>query len=166
MLRPQEIFILVALANHGDAGWTYDGLASELDMAPSQVFKSLERAEQAALFYKAKRRVIRRNLIEFLIHGAKYAFSVKPGRLMRGIPAGWQVPGLRELMTEPTDSLVWPSATGTVRGQSIEPLHESLPDVASRNPELHAQFALVDIIRVGSARERDVAARELERRLE
>ncbi len=60
---------------------------------------------------------------------------------------------------------VWPSPTGTVRGYAVEPLHPSLPALAAGDPELHALFALIDIVRVGAARERKVAAEEIERRL-
>lgn len=165
MLKPQEIFILVVLGSHEDSSWTYEQLAAELEMSASQVFKSLARAEVADLFVKDKRRVVTRNLLEFLIHGVRYAFGVEVGRMTRGIPAGWQAPGMSDLMLESSETYVWPSATGTVRGQAVEPLHPSLPIVASRDPELHALFALIDIIRVGSAREREVAAKELEKRL-
>lgn len=165
MLKSQEVFILVALANRETSEWTYEQLGTELEMSPSQVFKSLERAEVAELFAKEKRRVIRRNLLEFLVHGVRYAFPIDAGRIVRGVPAGWQAPGLSDLMLEVSETYVWPSARGAVRGQKVEPLHESLPSVASRDPVLHAQFALVDIIRVGSARERNVAAQELEKRL-
>lgn len=165
MLKPQEIFILVALANRENSEWTYDQLGADLEMPASQVFKSLERAEVAGLFVKDKRRVIRRNLVEFLIHGVKYAFPVRTGSMVRGIPAGWQAPGLSELMMDAPEPYVWPNAMGSLRGQAIAPLHESLPIVASNAPELHAQFALIDLIRVGSARERKVAAEELEKRL-
>lgn len=166
MLLPQEIYILIALANRGDAEWTYDRLANELEMPPSQVFKSLERAHAAQLFAKEKRRVVRRNLLEFIVHGVRYAFAVRPGSVTRGVPAGWQAPGLADSMAEePSETYVWPAADGSVRGVGVEPLHASLPLVALRNPELHAQFALVDILRVGSARERKVAAEELEKRL-
>ena len=166
MLKPQELFILVALSGREDTEWTYAQLARELQMPTSQVFKSLERAETAGLFVREKRRVIRRNLLEFLIHGVRYSFAVKPGRLTRGIPAGWGAPGLSDVMLETTEEYVWPHATGSMRGQEVEPLHDSLPIVASQDPKLHALFALVDIIRVGSARERKVAATELEKRLE
>jgi DNA-binding MarR family transcriptional regulator len=166
MLKPQEIFILVVLASREDSEWTYAELAAELDMSQSQVFKSLERAEVADLFVKSKRRVIRRNLLEFLIHGVRYAFAVEAGRMTRGIPAGWQIPGLSELMLEDSsETYVWPNPMGSIRGQAVEPLHQSLPTVASRDPELHVRFALIDIIRVGSARERKVATDELEKRL-
>ncbi len=166
MLRPQEIFILIAIASRNVPDWTYDQLAHELEMAPSQVFKSLERAEVADLFVKDGRRVKKRNLLEFLVHGVRYAFPVNPGSMTRGIPAGWQAPGLSELMsTNSSEEYIWPNTMGSIRGLSIEPLHGSLPIVASRDPELHALFALIDLIRVGSARERKVSAEELERRL-
>lgn len=119
----------------------------------------------AELFVKDKRRVITRNLLEFLLHGVKYAFPTRAGRMTRGVPAGWEAPGLSDLMMDSPEKYVWPSANGTVRGQSVEPLHDSIPLVAAREPELHAQFALIDIIRVGSARERKVAGNELEKRL-
>lgn len=165
VLKSQEIYILVALANRESSEWTYDRLASSLGMSPSQVFKSLERAEFANLFVKEKRRVIRRNLLEFLVHGIRYAFPTRPGRMARGIPAGWQAPRLSELMLESSETYVWPSSSGSLRGQSIEPLHDSLPSVASGDASLHGLFALIDIVRVGSARERKVASAELEQRL-
>lgn len=166
MLKPQEIFILIVIANRLEPDWTYDQIAAELEMPPSQVFKSLERAEVAELFVKDGRRVLKRNLLEFLVHGIRYAFPVKLGAVTRGIPAGWQAPSLSDLMlANSPEPYVWPNAMGSMRGQSIDPLHGSLPIIASRDPELHAQFALIDLIRVGSARERKVAAEELERRL-
>lgn len=165
MLKPQEIYILTALARKSSE-WTYEHLASELELSPSQVFKSLERAELANLFVKDQRRVVKRNLLEFIVHGVRYAFPVALGQITRGIPAGWQTPGLSDLMQEDlVETYIWPNAMGSIRGQSIEPLHKSLPVVAAGTPDLHALFALIDIIRVGSARERKVAASELERRL-
>lgn len=134
-------------------------------MPASQVFKSLDRAEVAGLYVKDKRRVVRRNLLEFLVHGVKYAFPAKPGAMVRGIAAGWQAPGLSELMMDEPEPYVWPNALGSLRGQAIAPLHKSLPSVASNDSELHAQFALIELIRVGTARERKVATEELEKRL-
>ncbi len=166
MLRSQDIFVLVALTSYEGQEWTYERLAKELGMSTSQIFKSLERAEAARLFVKSSRRLIRRNLVEFLVHGVRYAFAVEPGRATRGFPADWSAPGLSDLMVESDeDARVWPSPMGVARGQSIEPLHGSLPLVAVENPELHALFALIDIIRTGSARERGVAGDELQRRL-
>jgi hypothetical protein len=165
MLKPQDIFVLLALVARDDDEWTYDRLSSELGMSPSQVFASLERCEAAELFVKDGRRVIVRNLLEFVVHGIRYAFAVEPGKLVRGVSADWQAPGLSDLMAGGSEVRVWPSASGEVRGQAVEPLHASVPDAVLENPLLHALLALADIIRVGSARERRVASDELTRRL-
>ncbi len=163
-LKPQEIYILFAIANSHEE-WTFESLGAELTLAPSQVFKSLERAEQAQLYVKARRRVIRRNLLEFVVHGLRYAFPATVGPIQRGFAADWRAPGLGEFMvSDSEDSFVWPHPQGTHRGQAIAPLHESLPAFAVQDPRLHAQYALVELLRVGGARERQVAAELLENR--
>ena len=60
---------------------------------------------------------------------------------------------------------VWPDPDGEVRGESLAPLHKSVPYAAKNDAQLYALLALVDAIRGGSARERDAARKELERRL-
>ena len=165
MLNAHDVYVLVALTQI-EGGWTYEELGQRLAMPLSQVYKSLARAEKAHLFARDTRHVVVRNLLEFLIHGVKYAFAVEPGKLVRGVAASWHAPRLSELMVvDELEERVWPHPEGQVRGQSIEPLHESVPLVALTNENLHALCALIDIIRVGSARERKVAADELERRL-
>jgi len=41
---------------------------------------------------------------------------------------------------------------GTVRGASVEPLYEAAPATAIRNPPLYELLALVDAVRLGRAR--------------
>jgi len=64
------------------------------------------------------------------------------------------------------NSRVWPYAKGTVRGISFLPLHRSVPEAALRNTELYEMQALVDAIRDGRAREREIAVRELTQRID
>ena len=66
-------------------------------------------------------------------------------------------------MASPT--YVWPDDSGDTTGTSLEPLHPSAPRAARSSPELHELLALVDALRVGRARERALAARELHTRL-
>jgi hypothetical protein len=61
--------------------------------------------------------------------------------------------------------LVWPHPEGTVRGESLEPLYPTAVDAAIARPPLHESLALVDALRVGRAREREMAARMLRQRL-
>jgi len=58
--------------------------------------------------------------------------------------------------------LVWPYASGTVRGMGLEPLHAAVPKAAHNDPELGERLALVDALRLGDARLADVGRRELD----
>lgn len=60
---------------------------------------------------------------------------------------------------------VWPYGKGTVRGESIEPLHPQVPEACLKDPMLYEYLALCDALRVGRTRERNIAIQELKRRL-
>jgi hypothetical protein len=47
----------------------------------------------------------------------------------------------------------------------LKPLHPAVPDAARRDNRLWELLALVDAIRIGNARERNLAGRELKKRL-
>lgn len=159
---------------------TYAQLGEELAMSPSQVFRSVVRAEEAGLLYRlpvppAPRHTKdqtrfwpnRENLKEFLIHGVKYAFPVHRGGLVRGIPTAHAAPPLNQQIAESSDPPpVWPDAEGSVRGVEFSPLYKNVPTAARRDPKLYELLALVDAIRDGRAREREIAIRELTARID
>ena len=60
---------------------------------------------------------------------------------------------------------VWAHAEGKVRGYAFAPLYPTVPAAALRDSRLYELLALVDAIRDGRARERNLAAKELESRL-
>ena len=73
-------------------------------------------------------------------------------------------PPTARVATEPSDSpttardqataeYVWPSAAGSVRGQALGPLYPHAPGLAKTNPDLYRVLSLVDLIRIGGARE-------------
>ena len=98
--------------------------------------------------------------------GIRYAFAATPGGIQRGVPTCWKAPGLDELVKVSKDeSFVWPAPNGTARGQAIEPLHSGVLLASGENKDLYRLLALTDILRVGAARERRVAAKELEKEL-
>lgn len=51
------------------------------------------------------------------------------------------------------------------RGESFSPLYKSVPVAAKNDPKLYELLVLVDALRGGRARERDVARKELKQRL-
>ena len=61
--------------------------------------------------------------------------------------------------------LLDPSGKGTLRGQSIVPLYPSVVDAVQNDHKLHELLAMVDAIRVGRAREKELAINELQNRI-
>lgn len=142
--------------------WKFAELAHEVGMSASEVHKAIMRSAAAQLISSRPdvRRwtVQRRNLLEFLVHGIRYAFPAERGPLARGIATGIAAPILQAHFGAPLEPSVWPSADGTTRGQTLKPLYPSVPFAASRDPNLYSSLAVVDALRGGRARERSVAA--------
>ena len=110
--------------------------------------------------------VMKAALLEFLVHGIKYVFPARPGLLLRGMPTAHSAPPLAgRIISSEDDIYVWPYDNGTVRGQAIFPLYDKVPQAAEKDKALYELLALVDAIRAGQARERTIAASELEKRL-
>jgi hypothetical protein len=166
VLRPQDIFILLKLLPWGSQNWTYDHIAHELGLSSSVVHRSVERAAKAGLYSVERREVNRAGLAEFLVHGARYAFPAVWGGEARGVPTAWAAePLAKKLSSSGKNPPVWPDPHGSVFGIALTPLDPRVPEVARRDESLGELLALVDAIRIGGARERGLAAKELEKRL-
>jgi len=59
----------------------------------------------------------------------------------------------------------WPDPMGETRGSSFSPLYKSVPKAARNDKALYELLVLVDAIRGGRARERELAIKEIKRRL-
>ena len=170
ILKPQDVVILLKLVALGSQPWTYQGLAVDLKMSASEAHAGVRRAAAARLMSDATTasgRPVRPALAEFLIHGVRYAYPPERGALVAGMPTGYAAPPLNKVIVPPNEPPpVWPYAEGTVRGYGFAPLYPSVPAAAARDPMLYELLALVDAIRDGRARERNLAAKELQSRLE
>jgi hypothetical protein len=106
-------------------------------------------------------RVNGRNLAEFAVHGAKYAFAAERLPLAVGVPTSHSAPAFAGVFAPGGDDWVWPHPQGTARGQGLEPLHPSVPFAALQDARLYELLALFDALRVGRARERGMALKRL-----
>ena len=90
------------------------------------------------------------------------------GLLVLGILVGFGPP-LKALLADTApgsaSSYVWPTGDGREMGQQLQPFFPTVPMAAATDPALHELLALVEAFRVGSAREKKVATKELRRRL-
>lgn len=183
-LHPQDVVVVLKLVANRDATrrWTYADLSKDLFMSASQVFRSVNRAEAARLLnaptvppppglVEELPRVWlwpnNNNLKEFLIHGVKYAFPVQRGGPTRGIPTAEATSPLdQHILQDFPLPPVWPYAEGPLRGIAFSPLYKNVPKAALRDSKLYELLALLDAIREGRAREREIAIRELTARID
>jgi hypothetical protein len=163
-LKPQDILFLLKLVAHGKKPWTFSVLAIELGMSPSEIHAAAQRCLAAGLAVKGEQQVQPniRSLAEFLEHGLRYVFVPDRGPLERGLPTAVAAAPLNAHFPPTGEPLpVWPDPAGTVRGEAFSPLYKSAPHAARLDHQLYALLALVDAIRGGRARERQLAIKEL-----
>src|ERR1700754_4340456 len=141
------------------------GLADATGISKSQISLSMRHGEEIGLLMVAtgsQPSVNRRGLLEFLVYGAKYIFPVRAGAPTRGIATGVAAPVFDgKLFSSSAAAQVWPDAYGKTVGQAIAPLTPSVTHAVRRDALLYAMLALFDSIRVGGARERNMAEKEL-----
>lgn len=166
-IKSQDILVLLKLlAAEPGREFNIAELAYELGVSASEVSMGLRRLREARLVAADRKSPLRANALEFLIHGLKYMIPGKLDSIKRGIPTAHAAPPLsRTLKSSPNDLYVWASDDGMARGQSMSPLHPSVPKAALRDQKLYELLALVDAIRIGRAREQGLARSELSIRI-
>ncbi len=169
VLKPQDMLVLLKLVALAGREWAYNRLAIELGMSPSEVHSAIKRALSAGLALQKEGEIIPniRNLEEFLVHGVRYVFVPERGQMSRGMLTAHAGPPLaKHFVSDSEPPPVWPSAQGEDRGIEFSPLYKSAPEAARDDPLLYELLVLVDAIRGGRAREREIAVREIRKRLE
>ncbi|GAB5559827.1 MAG: hypothetical protein SynsKO_14740 [Synoicihabitans sp.] len=165
MTKPQDVLVALKLFLVRAEG-TYAELAKELGMSASEVYAAVKRLEKARLIESGSRRVRLKALREFLNHGVPHVFPAEIGAPTRGVPTAWGAPVLKALMSgNEKDIPVWPDPNGKHRGAALDPLYRSAPRAAKNDAQLYDLLSLVDALRSGRARERNLASKELASRL-
>jgi hypothetical protein len=160
-LIPQDLVVVLKLAL--EPGLTFQQLASSLHLSVSAVHRSVTRAKAAGLLL-ADRQPNRPAILEFVLHGARYAFPAVRGRMTRGMPTAYAAPPLSELIHGGSDPIpVWPDPEGEARGETFKPLYRDAPAAARADPKLYECLSLFDALRGGRARERNLATEHLTR---
>jgi len=165
VLSPLDILILLKVISLGKQEWLQVDLAKALGISQSEVSKSLNRLKKSWLLApNASIVVMRENVLEFLCYGIKYIFPQLPGSIVRGMPTAHSAPILRsEILSN--ENYVWPYARGQVRGQSITPLYPTAPKASIEDRKLYELLALIDAIRIGNAREKELSHKKLRSRI-
>jgi len=163
-LQPIDLLVALKVAVDAPAVRSVRDLEEELGLSKSAVSTSLRRLRGLGLVREGEegRRVPKRMLLECVEHVARWIAPATVGDYELGLPTAHSEASVRaQLLGAEADTLVIPLPHGPVRGRAVSPIHPLAPAAAARDPRLHRMLALVDTFRVGRARERAIAAREL-----
>jgi hypothetical protein len=163
-MRPQDVVILLKIAARGNRVWMMKDISQELLISASEVSESLNRSVYAGLIAADKQHIMKMAFLDFLRYGLKYVFPQKPGPIVRGMPTANGAAPLNSLI-ESDIFYVWAYAKGEAKGMAIEPLIASLPEACHNDSNLYELVALTDALRIGKAREQQIAYEELKKRL-
>jgi hypothetical protein len=169
LLKPQDVVVLIKLLEYPGKRPPYSEIAQDLFLSVSEVHAAVQRSKHARLLASSETGETpnRSALEEFLLHGLKYAFPPERGELTRGMPTGYAAEPLKSRISAGNDPPpVWPFPGGKTRGYSFAPLYKTVPQAASRDRYLYEVLALIDAIRDGRSRERQMAEQELKQRLQ
>lgn len=173
MMKPQDIVVLAKLISYSkkQKSWTQPSLAQELCISPSQVNYAIKRLLASRLLSPvligSERRLMPFIQLceEFLIHGLKFVFPPEFGTQTEGIPTAYAAPPLNELIVVGRDlPPVWPAlGEGCVRGVELKPLYHCVPKSLMKYPDpyFYELLALLDALRSGRARERNIGAERI-----
>ena len=171
MLKSQDCLILLKLLADQNKIWTQRQLSKELVISLSEVNSGIKRLIAAGLLRKTEGSQFVPILAaaeEFIISGLKYIFPTKLGEYTRGIPTAVAAPLFKDKIVLGNDPIpVWPDAFGENKGVALNPLHPSVPKSLREYPDepFYELLVLVDTIRIGRARERNIAVKLLKERL-
>jgi len=164
-LKPQDVVVLVKLCGYeSESRPPFSVIAAALEISQSEINASVKRLQSAKLLNPKELGELPINAAveEFLIHAVKYAFPVKRGHWVRGMPTSYAAEPLNRIIVPGNDPIpVWPDPLGKERGLSLLPLYKSVPNAARRDTLLYSRLAILDAIREGGARQTRIAEKEL-----
>ena len=145
-------------------------LASETGISKSEISNILARCYFSGLAkpsIESGRPIVNtRALSEFIASGLRYVFPATMGEMTRGIATGLTAPIFGGELRSATDHVpVWPDPKGNTSGLAVPPLFKTVPKAVRSDPDLYAMLALVDSVRIGLPRERNLAVSKLDERL-
>lgn len=181
MLKPQDIVILLKILsmltlpkNERVGLLSQNKLANYLCMSVSEVNAGIKRLVLSSLLSPVLKdgKVLflpnKAACEECLTSGVKYFFPVQLGAYTRGIATSYAAPILEKHFVLGDDPIpVWPFGEGDKRGLALEPLYSSVPESLAQFPDplFYELLVLVDAIRSGRARERNMAIKLLKEKL-
>ncbi|WP_333617013.1 MarR family transcriptional regulator [Acinetobacter variabilis] len=152
------------------------GLAESVVISKSEVSESLKRLIKVGLLLISSNSPLKRielvemqwttnkrALLDLIIYSFQYFFHTEPAGIDIGIPSVFNNKKLSDHLSYSSSlPYVWPAQSyRSVSGLAVEPLYKSVPYAALDDNFLYEVFALIDVFRIGSPREKKIAEKLL-----
>lgn len=167
-LKPQDLAMALKLVTLGGQRLGYAELAKAMSLSLFEAHACMARLTAARLLTDVDGvpMLVMSAFRPLLLLGAPYFFPAVRGEITVGFPTAYGVEPLKSMVMFADDlPPVWPHADGPVRGVTLLPLYPKLPLAAQGDPKLYELLALFDALRMGQARERELARKMLEERI-
>lgn len=158
---PQDIVLLLKMTTNSKITWQNVALSQSLQVSGKEITESIERCIKARLLDQTNQEVNIAALQEFLVKRIKDRFPAQPGLYGHGIPTAFSASPIKEHFYKGTKEFVWETLKGTVKGQTIEPLYRTVPEIIKNDSELYELLVIVDALRIGKSQEIEIATNEL-----
>jgi len=169
VLKPQDLAVALKFALSPGQNFSYAELAEAMRLSPYEAHAAVQRLGAARLMVEGRQglQVARSALLDFLLHGARFAYPPVVGEVTIGVPTASAAAPLSDFFDSGGDlPSIWPHSKGDVRGTTLLPMYPKLPEAALADSPFYELLALFDAIRVGQARERKMAADLIAERLQ
>ena len=151
-MRPQDIAVLLKITTKEGKDWLNKDLAHELYLSQSEISESINRSKIAGLLNSTGDNVHKQSLLEFVQYGLHYVFPAVAEAPTRGIATAHSHPLLKKTF-KGNEIYVWADIDGKEYGLSIPPLYKDAAKAARYDEEFYTLLALIDVLRIGKARE-------------
>lgn len=142
---------------HFVVGISQKALAHELGLSFAEMSLSAARCQASGLL-NPDWSVRAEPFLRVLEWGLPFFLPAVRGGDALGVPTAWgQERIAAHLRGSATRVPVWASEVGTTVGPSLSPLFRTVPLFVREHPQLHAALAAIDLLRLGGAREKEVA---------
>lgn len=163
-MKAQDILIALKIVSYEDDDWRIIDLAYNLRISASEIHAGIKRMHEANIMHM-KKHIVKDNLLEFIVHGVKYAFPAVPGMDSRGISTSHGSGFFPNILSKGDDLYVWPYENGSSKGSSIAPLYRSVPYFVLEDAFMYKYLSYIDAMRIGRERERLYAENEMNKLL-
>ena len=162
-LRPSDIVVACQLTQTPSPPYTV--LAAATLLSVGECHAAIRRLVAARLMNPSQRRVVPELLSRFLVVGVPHAFPALIGPSAVGVATAFSAAAFRASVAPP-EAYVWPDGNGHAEGLALTPLFAAAVRLPLRNVALYEVLALIDALRVGDTRERQLAEAFLRERLQ